>query len=86
MNTFWKILLCVMTALLCLHFLPVLLILIVLGFVALLALGAVLASGLGGIVAVALVLLTVLAPIWIPVLAMVGIVSLCRRNNRTAAA
>ena len=96
MKTFWKVLLFILVGLVCLHFLPVLLVPVVLGFLAMLAVGALLLGGLAsvaatglsviaGILVVVLVLLAVLSPIWVPVLAIVGLISLFRRNSKAAA-
>lgn len=93
MKTFWKVLLFILVGLVCLRFLPVLLIPMVLGLLAMFAIGALLLGGLatvaatgisviGGTLVVVLVLLAALSPIWVPVLAIVGLVSLFRRGNR----
>ena len=96
MNTFGKILLFTLLALVVLHLFPLLLIPVGLAVAAMLALGAllvgVLAALLGtglslgaGVLAVVLVLVAVLAPIWLPVLAIYGLVKLCSRNDQVVA-
>jgi hypothetical protein len=92
MNTPVKVLLCIVAAVLALKFLPLLLIPVALGGLALLAVGGLLFSG---VVAVAglglaallalLIVCAVLSPIWIPVLAVVGVIALIRRSNRSVA-
>jgi hypothetical protein len=97
MKPFLKILLIVVAVLVCLHFLPVLLIPVFLGVAALVMVGLAVAGGLVGVaatgitlvatvLAVALIVLAVLAPIWLPVLAVYGLVMLCRRNRKVATA
>jgi len=96
MNTFGKILLVTLLALVAIHVFPVLLVPLVLAGLALLITGLALAGGLigvaatgltlvAGVLAVLLVVAALLAPIWLPGLAIYGIVVLCRRNSKVAA-
>lgn len=83
MNTFLKVLLCVIAVLLALKFLPVLMGFVFLGALAALLTAALLLGGVGAgllaLLAVALVTVAVLAPIWIPVLVVIGMIALIRR-------
>ena len=96
MNTFGKILLFTLVALVVIHLCPILLVPVMLGVAAMLVIGtllvggvaAVLGTGLSlvaGVLAVVLVLLAVLAPIWLPLLAIYGLVKLCSRNRKVTA-
>ncbi len=96
MNTFGKILLFTLLALLVIHLCPILLIPIILAVAAMLVIGTMLAGGfaavaatglslVAGLVAVALVALAVLSPVWLPLLAIYGLVKLCTRNRKIAA-
>ena len=95
MNTFGKILLFTLLALVVLHLFPLLLIPIVLVVAALLAIGTLLAGGFGalaaaglsllaGVLGVVLVLLAELSPVCVPLLAIYGLVKLCSRNRKVA--
>ena len=96
MNTFLKILLFVLAALLVLHFWPLAVapFLVIAG--AVLLLGTVAASGvavivsvvvgvLGSVLGLVCALAAVLSPIWIPVVLVLGIVALVRRSSRAVA-
>ncbi|ACB73803.1 hypothetical protein [Opitutus terrae] len=96
MNTFAKVLLCLVAVLLAIKFLPVLtvgvffLALMILLLAGLLLGGAgVLLGGVGAAVAalivVALLAVAVLSPIWIPVLAVIGVLALIKRFSATKA-
>jgi hypothetical protein len=91
MNNFLKVSLCVIGAFIAIRVLPVLMVPLVLGGLALLLIGGLLFGGVVALagsglaaLAVLLVLGAALAPIWIPILAVVGLVSLLRRGTRTA--
>ena len=94
MKTALKILLGVVLALVAIKLLPILLIPVGIGLIALLVIaGLLLAAVVGvagtGLTAVAVIagillaLAAVLAPIWLPVLAVLGIVALVKRSRRT---
>lgn len=84
MNTFLKVFLIVIGAVIAVKLLP-LAFGLVCGVAALLAGLAILGVSLVALLACAvLVVAAVLSPIWVPVLAIVGIVALCRRNGGAA--
>ena len=97
MKTFGKVLLIVILALVCLRLLPLLMGASLLALAVLFGVAIVLAGGVAAVaatgltavaalLAVVLVVAAVLTPIWLPVLAIAGLVSLCRRSGKTAAA
>jgi hypothetical protein len=84
MNTFLKVFLIVVGAILAVKLLPIAFGLVC-GVAALLAGLAILGVSLAALlVCAALVVVAALSPIWVPVLAIVGIVGLCRRNGGAA--
>jgi hypothetical protein len=96
MNTFGKILLFTLLALVAIHLFPILLLPIILAVAAMLVIGTMLAGGFAAlaatglslvavVIAVVLVALAVLSPIWLPLLAIYGLVKLCGRNGKVAA-
>jgi len=83
MKTFLKILLIAALLIIAIKISPILFLSAFAGLVVAAVLGLVGISLLGGLVAVLLSLAVALSPIWIPVLVVVGIISLCRKNDRT---
>jgi hypothetical protein len=82
MNSFLKILLLVVLALVAIKLLPLTL---AAGCVLGLAVGAVLLAGvsaLAGVLVVTVSVVAALAPLWIPVLAIMGLVAVIRRLSR----
>ncbi len=79
MNTFLKISLIVVLALLALKFLPVILVGAFVGLLLAVILGAFGLSLVALLLAVGIVLALVLSPIWIPVLIVMGLISLFRK-------
>lgn len=85
MNTFLKILLLLVAAVIAVKLLPVTL---ALGCIFALALGIFALVGMSVVAAaicLGLLLGAVLAPIWIPVLAVIGLIALIKRCNRAPA-
>lgn len=93
MNTALKILLGVVLVVVAIKLLPVLLVPVGLGLLALVVVGGLLLAGVlavagTGLAAVAVVLAIVVAvaaalsPVWIPVLAVIGLIALIRRSRR----
>lgn len=82
MNTFLKVLLCVVALLLVLKFLPVLMVAVTLAALAILVAAGLLLGGVGAVfltlLLAGLVAVAVLAPIWIPVLVIFGLIALIR--------
>lgn len=83
MKTFLKVLLIAALLVIAIKVSPVLFVAAFAGLVVAAVLGVVGISLLAGLVAVLLSLAVALSPIWIPVLCVVGIVSLCRKTDRT---
>jgi hypothetical protein len=83
MNTFLKVLLVAVLALIALHFSPVIFLGAFVGLILAVVLGALGLSLVAALLGVAIGLAVVLAPIWIPVLIVLGLVSLFRNNART---
>ena len=83
MKTFLKIILVAALLVVAIKISPVLFVAAFAGLVVAAVLGVVGISLLAGLVAVLLSLAVALSPIWIPVLCIVGIVSLCRKSERT---
>ena len=83
MKTFLKILLIAALLIIAIKISPILFLSAFAGLIVAAVLGLVGISLLGGLVAVLLSLAVALSPIWIPVLVVVGIISLCRKNDRT---
>lgn len=83
MNTFLKILLCVLAVVIALKFLPFLVGALLVAGVAVVITAALLMGGVGiGVLALlvtGLVAAALLSPLWIPVLAVVGVIALIRR-------
>ena len=97
MNTFLKVLLFIVVALLAIKFLPFLLLPVLIAGVGLLLMvglvvaGVATVAGVGvaavvAILAVLTAIVVVLAPLWIPVLVVIGLVALIRRSTRPAVA
>lgn len=83
MNTFAKVLLCLVAVLLAIKFLPVLTVGVFIGALMVLLLAGLLLGGVGAVLATLIVLalaaVAVLSPIWIPVLAVLGVLALIKR-------
>ena len=95
MNTFLKVLLCLVLGIVAIK-LPLLVLPVILVGLALLVVGILLGGGvaavagvglaiLTGLLVVTVVLVAALSPIWIPVLAIVGLIALIRRSGRVRA-
>lgn len=85
MNTFLKVFLLALLALVVIKLAPVLMIPAFIAFIGLLIAGIAMAGGLVLLLVVTLAVLAALSPLWIPVLAIVGLVALCRRGSRKVA-
>ena len=84
MKTFLKIVLIAALLIVAIKISPILFVGAFAGLVVAAVLGVIGISLLAGLAAVLLSLAVALSPIWIPILVIVGIVSLCRKNDRTA--
>ena len=83
MKTFLKILLVAALLLVAIKVSPVLFVAAFAGLIVAAVLGVVGISLAAGLVAVLLAFTVALSPIWLPVLCVIGIVSLCRKSDRT---
>lgn len=83
MKTFLKVLLIAALLVIAIKLGPAIFCAAFVGLIAAAVLGIVGISLLAAIGAVLIALAVALSPIWIPVLAIVGIVSLCKRDERT---
>jgi hypothetical protein len=82
MNTFLKVLILAVLALVVIKLAPLLMIPALIAFLALLVAGVALAGGLTLLLIVTLAVLAVLSPLWLPVLALIGFIALIRRASR----
>jgi predicted neutral ceramidase superfamily lipid hydrolase len=85
MNSFLKVVVLILVAIIAVKLLPAMLALgCVLG-VAVVALGAIGVSMFGALCLASSVLLAVLSPVWVPVLAVIGVIVLIKRSGRRTA-
>ncbi len=85
MNSFLKVVLLILVAIIAVKLLPAMLALGFLPGVAVVALGAIGVSVLGALCLASAVLLAVLSPVWVPVLAIIGVIALIKRSGRRTA-
>jgi len=82
MNTFLKVVLVAAILVIAIKISPVLFLGAFVGLIVAAVLGVIGISLIAGLAAVVLSLAVALAPIWIPIVCIVGIISLCRKNER----
>ena len=83
MKTFLKIIFVAALLIVAIKISPVLFVAAFAGLIAAAVLGVVGISLAAGLIAVLLAFAVALSPIWIPVLCIIGVVSICRKNDHT---